>query len=212
MSHGLQNLQPPHCEQRAAGHLLRLPRQPTAAGDLPPCQGPAQDSDHVLLGLRCCLQRAASVTLNLAGCADSASCLESELSGAQRWLNHLHETFPAELDCGVLGMMSTQPRVSMYGLTSVLPAVLSLLSCFMASDCMKHVLDSHEISMMAKVGLTTRPYLEGIAFFFFSGAFWTSLHTTRPGFPLQVTMGFDLQPGSLDARPAQLFQLHKKYP
>eukprot|EP00983_Pelagomonas_calceolata_P050222 1141859-Pelagomonas_calceolata.AAC.1 len=28
----------------------------------------------------------------------------------------------------------------------------------------------------------------------------------------QVAMGFDLQPGSLAARPAQLFQLHKKYP
>eukprot|EP00983_Pelagomonas_calceolata_P052738 1142981-Pelagomonas_calceolata.AAC.1 len=29
---------------------------------------------------------------------------------------------------------------------------------------------------------------------------------------LQVTMGFDLQPGSLAAWSAQLFQLHKKYP
>eukprot|EP00983_Pelagomonas_calceolata_P111507 1159789-Pelagomonas_calceolata.AAC.8 len=29
---------------------------------------------------------------------------------------------------------------------------------------------------------------------------------------IMVTMGFDLQPGSLAARSAQLFQLHKKYP
>eukprot|EP00983_Pelagomonas_calceolata_P020458 644605-Pelagomonas_calceolata.AAC.1 len=31
-------------------------------------------------------------------------------------------------------------------------------------------------------------------------------------FFINVTMGFDLQPGSLVAQPAQLFQLHKKYP
>eukprot|EP00983_Pelagomonas_calceolata_P016527 521471-Pelagomonas_calceolata.AAC.1 len=28
----------------------------------------------------------------------------------------------------------------------------------------------------------------------------------------KVTMGFDLQPGSLAAWPARLFQLHKKHP
>eukprot|EP00983_Pelagomonas_calceolata_P072077 1151516-Pelagomonas_calceolata.AAC.1 len=35
---------------------------------------------------------------------------------------------------------------------------------------------------------------------------------TQRALKLQVTMGFDLQPGSLAARSAQLFQLHKRYP
>eukprot|EP00983_Pelagomonas_calceolata_P048757 1141195-Pelagomonas_calceolata.AAC.1 len=34
----------------------------------------------------------------------------------------------------------------------------------------------------------------------------------RIKYKLQVTVRFDLQPGTLAARPAQLFQLHKKYP
>eukprot|EP00983_Pelagomonas_calceolata_P072182 1151602-Pelagomonas_calceolata.AAC.4 len=39
-----------------------------------------------------------------------------------------------------------------------------------------------------------------------------SIATNRASTPRMVTMGFDLQPGSLAAQPAQLFRRHKKYP
>ena len=57
----LQAVQSGHRGPSTAGHLLRLPRQPAAAGDLRGGQGEAEDCHPVLLGL---MRRKSTAKLN----------------------------------------------------------------------------------------------------------------------------------------------------
>ncbi len=50
---GVQVMQPGHCGAGAAGHLLCLPRQPPAAGDMQRGKGAAKDCDPLLSRLSC---------------------------------------------------------------------------------------------------------------------------------------------------------------